>query len=324
MRLMDSKGSWRIKTGYKRRKHFSFRFHIFSTSSGWLNLDIDWAILTDSCPENGSKVTIINHPLKFGGKVKNHKLLGLVSIFAAFSILLTSCSSSENKAGEESAAPVTKYVPTGKYVINPQYSNVNRFSDGLAAVQQNGLWGYVGIDGKMAIEPQFDYAYSFTDGKALVALGSGEDAKYGFIDKTGLFTLNPTFDDAWFFSEGLVSIGIRSGNKTKYGYVDSDGKYVINPQYDASYGFSEGLASYRFGDYDTGKWGFIDKTGKEVTPAQFQEVTDYKNGFAIVGIESKVKGKTVLRYGAIDTTGKYVINPTYEAMGSYSGESIPS
>ena len=90
--------------------------------------------------------------------MKNYRLLGLVSIFAAFSILLSSCSSSENKASEESAAPVTKYVPTGKYVINPQYSNANKFSEGLAAVQQNGLWGYVGIDGKMAIEPQFDYA----------------------------------------------------------------------------------------------------------------------------------------------------------------------
>ena len=83
------------------------------------------------------------------------------------------------------------------------------------------------------------------------------------------------------------------------------------------------MASYRVGDYDTGKWGFIDKTGKEVTPAQFKEVTDYKNGFAVVAIESKVKGETVLRYGAIDVTGKYIINPTYEAMGSYSSELFP-
>ena len=47
-------------------------------------------------------------------------------------------------------------IHTGEYVIEPQYYDAHRFSDGLAAVQnRDGLWGFINRDGEEVIEYQY-------------------------------------------------------------------------------------------------------------------------------------------------------------------------
>ena len=53
-------------------------------------------------------------------------------------------------------------------IVKPKYQEVNGFSDGFAAVKQNGKWGYIDEEGNMAIKPQFDFAGSFSEGVAVV------------------------------------------------------------------------------------------------------------------------------------------------------------
>jgi hypothetical protein len=80
---------------------------------------------------------------------------------------------------------------TGKYVINAQFEDANRFSDGLAPVKLGGKYGYIDKTGKYVISAQFDFAGLFSDGIAPVELGG----KWGFIDKTGKYLISPQFDD---------------------------------------------------------------------------------------------------------------------------------
>ncbi|MBQ6952023.1 MAG: WG repeat-containing protein [Clostridia bacterium] len=63
---------------------------------------------------------------------------------------------------------------TGAEVIAPRFQEASEFSNGLAAVKQDGKWGYIGTDGNFRIEPVFLSALSFNEnGRAEVQSMSG-------------------------------------------------------------------------------------------------------------------------------------------------------
>lgn len=62
-----------------------------------------------------------------------------------------------------------------------EYSNVEKFSEGMAAVQIDGKYGYINEKGEMVIPAIYEYANVFKMGEANVKKGS----KYFYIDKTG-------------------------------------------------------------------------------------------------------------------------------------------
>ena len=56
------------------------------------------------------------------------------------------------------------------------------FSEGLAAVKKDDLWGYIDASGKMVIPPRYHWAQEFEDGRAEVTLPDGDEV---IIDRTG-------------------------------------------------------------------------------------------------------------------------------------------
>ncbi|MCQ5129692.1 WG repeat-containing protein [Butyricicoccus faecihominis] len=66
-------------------------------------------------------------------------------------------------------------------LVKPTYEEVSSFSDGWAAVKQNGKWGYINESGDMVIQPKYDWAGPFGEGVAVVGLlatetyGAGTD-----------------------------------------------------------------------------------------------------------------------------------------------------
>ena len=117
----------------------------------------------------------------------------------------------------------------------------------------------------------------------------------------------------------------------QFGYINPDGEMVIEPRYEIAYVFRDGLAPVRVGE----KWGYIDSTGRYVIEPEYLKITPFKKGFARVHVDGKqiyikksgarigsqaydfgyhfseglafvmIDGK----YGAIDTTGRMVIEP---------------
>ena len=242
---------------------------------------------------------------------------------------------------------------TGGIVIDPQFDEADKFSEGLALVKVGGLMtgrrGYIDKTGTIVIKLQYEFADSFSDGLAAVQAKVGDS--WGYINKEGTMIISPQFVFPMPFREGLANMMVGADFKTsKWGYIDKSGKMVISPQYRPAQIFSEGLAAvldikagmygfidktgtmvilpqfgYGFpfheglsfvhtGDAKSGKWGCIDKTGTMVIDPQFDDAHTFSEGLAEVMIGDKETGK----WGYIDNTGKYVISLKYDFAGSFS------
>lgn len=77
------------------------------------------------------------------------------------------------------------------------YKIIMRYSDGLAAVEKDGLWGYIDTSGIEQIKPSRPIVWDFKDGKSRAISQTG----IGFIDKKNNWIIPPNFLDLRDFSE---------------------------------------------------------------------------------------------------------------------------
>lgn len=73
----------------------------------------------------------------------------------------------------------------------------------LGAVEVDGKWGFISLEGEWVIEPEFDDAGSLDSGLAPVKVSD----KWGYIDATGKMILEPQFDEAGSFNDkGIATV----------------------------------------------------------------------------------------------------------------------
>lgn len=197
----------------------------------------------------------------------------------------------------------------GKWLITPQYSAADQFTEGKARAQQNGKWGYINKKGEWVIKPQFMLCYGFVEG---VAQASLKNNLWGLIDSSGKFILQPQYYNVSAVFTGTVctqknmtdkweilniksnqsiktsftrmngfkdSVSAARDTSNKWGFVDIRGEWVIPPVYTNAGSFSEGLAAV---EKDYKSWGFINKKGEWVIPPQFDRMGSFNNGLAIM------------------------------------------
>ena len=70
-------------------------------------------------------------------------------------------------------------------LITVGFSWTRGFSEGLAAVEINGKWGYVNTNGEMVISPEYYEACSFKDGLARVKTSDSDLDGWTYINKSG-------------------------------------------------------------------------------------------------------------------------------------------
>lgn len=184
---------------------------------------------------------------------------------------------------------------SGIVKINPQYSKLSNFSDGMCAVRsEEGKWGFIDPNGQLVINYQFNFANEFQNGFAVVE----NDDKIGLIDKEGKYVINPQFE---FMIHDGDNFLIKMNDK--YGWCDKTGKININPQFSYAYCFKgDKLAAVRSGK----DWGYIDVEGKIIINPQFDFALPFNGSHAAV-----VNGKSV---GFIDQEGKFLINPQFDKL----------
>ena len=268
-------------------------------------------------------------------------------------------------AGETAQRGVLTYSEP----IAPWYDDALRFSEGLAAVKTDGLWGYIDTKGNTVIPEQFDIAFSFSEGLALVGtLVNSYEMEDGYWDSevgdyifTGNnYTLNYYMmgfvdtkgDVTWFsmpgFDENNVSpqIAVRSDEVLTGGEHIFYNGYVSLPALDDTcyYFFGtdgqladlpEGIVSSSY-DWqvteDTAILGSMELFGGEqrfysissgktialAAPSGFSgglepvyDLRPFNKGLAPVGVMDWTSGDWSYRWGFVDKSGKWVIQPTY-------------
>lgn len=179
---------------------------------------------------------------------------------------------------------------TGKEIVPCKYESVGSFFEGMAAVLQNGRWGFVNLKGEMVIPPKYVKASTyailkFSEGLAVVTTDTSINKKFGAIDKTGKTVIPFVYDNLVDFAEGLAL-----ANKGK---ILKQGKY-----------------SWQQDIVTAGKIGYINKTGKTIIPFEYEWGSNFINGQAEVLKDS-------IRF-SIDINGKNTLTNAPRILYAYN------
>ena len=135
----------------------------------------------------------------------------------------------------------------GKTVIEPRFTAIRRFHEGLAAVRVDKKWGFINEKGETVIEPRFFEVKPFSEGRAGVQVGG----RWGFIDREGKIAVEPSYRSVREFHRGLARVKLpeepryrsvrelrlarargdfREPEVWRYGYVGRNGEVVVKPR----------------------------------------------------------------------------------------------
>jgi hypothetical protein len=170
---------------------------------------------------------------------------------------------------------------TGATIIPPTqekiFLNSNTetfFTEGMALVQQEELYGFYNTKGELTIPCKYAQADFFSQNRAVVKDNFGN---YFFIDKKGHPAFPSKYTDAYSFYKGLAVVK----NNGLFYMVDTLGKIVRSFTYDDIKPFSEGYAAVR----SENLWGFIDEKGSEVIPPKYEKAAAFLNGKASIELK---------------------------------------
>jgi len=126
---------------------------------------------------------------------------------------------------------------TGEVIIQPQYNYLDLFSDeGLARFQdrENGLWGYVDKNGLEVISAQYIDANNFSEGLAAVKV----DGLFGFVDVTAMIVIEPQFEgvvEGFLFDRCIISKDGKQGIIDQTGKIIVEPQYLSIDLYCENY-----------------------------------------------------------------------------------------
>ena len=125
------------------------------------------------------------------------------------------------------------------------------------------------------------------------------------------------------FSNGIAIIA----KEGKFGLVNSKGEYIVDPIYDYISEFSDGMATFFIQDI-TGivKIGYFNNKGEvviEPLPADLQLNSGYSYDYNFYNGIAMYRQPKTYKYGYIDKTGKFIIEPIYEWAGPFKGKLAP-
>lgn len=225
-------------------------------------------------------------------------------------------------------------------LVNPevkQIKSIKSFSDGMAAVRPDKLWGFIDTSGKLVIEAKYSDISEFDGGFATAQSGSkyvvlnkqGKETPVsapdlkgvkqfseglapfhtnsklnGFIGTDGNVAIEARFNSVGYFRDGLA--WAKDANNM-VGYINKKGEWVIEPQFAAGHDFdkSTGLARVKKGE----QWGYVNKNGEMLNMNNTDTWGDFSNGLA--------KGRVNGSIGFFNSSMEYVIDPQFEGVREF-------
>jgi hypothetical protein len=230
--------------------------------------------------------------------------------------LITICFLTAIATAMHSQTPVSKYHSTAEY------------SNGLALVSKNGLYGFIDRTGKEIIPLIYRMANSFSEGLATVC--SNEKNLWGVINRSGDLVIDFKFISVGQpyelpynnFEGGYLAVQIIGEEQysRKYGLIDKEGIMVIpfNKEYVYIYQFKDGMAKI---ENHSNKFGFVNKAGELTVPMVYEKyfISDFSEGLAsFKAVVVNKKGNSEFKTGFIDKNGIVTIPPEYDWLSQFS------
>jgi len=169
---------------------------------------------------------------------------------------------------------------TGKVVVPFKYRNVNEFSEGLAAVREQGTFGYIDENGAVVIPFIYDWGEAFKAGSAIVY----RNGKPFIIDRAGRIQ----FEHAYVGIEqtSVDRLWIVTTAENHVGLINYSGRLVFDTLYKSFGPFLGGKATLH---RDQGKRGekdykveaaIVDIAGNFITPfGKYEQIATTRDGY---------------------------------------------
>ncbi|MEH7417857.1 WG repeat-containing protein [Neobacillus drentensis] len=118
----------------------------------------------------------------------------------------------------------------GKVVIPMIYESTNEFKEGRAVVKEKG-GHYQLIDLTGNVLHTYPYAWVGNYGQGLLSFKRSNDGLFGYIDVEGNIVMEPKFTMAGHFIDGRAIVSLEINKKELYGLINHAGQFVIKPNY---------------------------------------------------------------------------------------------
>lgn len=198
---------------------------------------------------------------------------------------------------------------TKKIISKYSYDQASPFSEGMARVNRNGLFGFINTMGDEIIPCKYIHANDFSEGVAPVSTGTQviifnivevKDERYGVIDKSGENRIPFDYNEILIFKKGMASA--QDLTSKKWGWIDLNGNWKIQPQYDWTSGFDyRGISKVGISE----KEGYINSNGVKLIPIIFGYLGDYNEDIIMAGDDYN-------HLGFIDKKGEILIPFVYD------------
>lgn len=120
-------------------------------------------------------------------------------------------------------------VETEAWLSPVMFEAHGSFSDGVAPVKVNGLWGYIKENGEFLIEPMYRWAKDSL--KGVLHVGDKDGLEFLLEAKTGDFVCGDTgFDSVELFGNRDDAYIVRQGHS--YGILAYDGVWLADTRHD--------------------------------------------------------------------------------------------
>lgn len=190
---------------------------------------------------------------------------------------------------------------SGKKVLEPKYEFIDNFSDGLARVTNNYMWGAINEKGEIVVPLIYNHGiFRSRKGNSIV----NKNNLWGLVNTSNDFVLPLRFSNISYNEQHNLYVAVDSTGQNLYSAKGE--KLTAKPYEHIEVFFTNGFTKVRQNNLK----GMIDTNGAEIIPPIYQDVRSFVNGYSHV--------QNNYKHGYIDQKGDVTVPLIYDDMWDYA------
>ena len=214
--------------------------------------------------------------------IRSMKLRIILACIAAIGLALTASAQDLKPVKDRDSKKFGYQDKSKNWVIEPAYDKAQRFIDGYAIVEVQGLEGLIDQTGSWVLKPDYNKIGKFDKlGLCELTVKYDHTKYYGIADRSGRIvipvdcqSINISSKESLILAKRSVTID-GNGTMALWGVYDLAGGEIFAPEFSSSPSFRNGVATATSGF--TGLQGVIDSNGNVLLPFEFLKIDEGYN-----------------------------------------------